>query len=157
MKKLLVIALLCFMGANVKAQSLNLVYSHPGYDNDLEYASHPIVTLDAATGYLHYAFTVNYATAHTRGEIRAGGTLISLALSFDPYSPIEYLEEFTNETMDYNTLPFGLVTHHGSFYIGNRYNSISLISINAGTGYNYVGDPNHVYGYTAYDEYELIP
>lgn len=155
MKKLLVMALLSFIVASAKSQSITLISSNPWFNNDHSYASHPTVTLDSISRQLHYSFTVNYPMTN-RSNIEYGGTMITLGLVMEPYGTIEYLEFFDNETSDYTTLPFGPVTHSGTVDISIWYNHIRLVFISAGTSFSYFNDPYHPQGYQTYDEYEFI-
>lgn len=158
MKKLIVIALLCFLGATVKGQSLNKISSYPASYNNSGYASDPVLTLDSLTGYLHYSYTVNYPVGAQRTDINWGGSYIGISLSLNIYPYNIELYYFNNETEDYNTLPSGQVVHSGSIYIGNTYNFLNLVSIAVGTSFNYFSDPyNFENGYNNYEEYEFIP
>lgn len=157
MKKLVFIALLCCVGVMAKSQSLRLIGTNPGYLNDPSYASHPIITLDSLTGYLHYSFTVNYPTGAEWSNIDWGGTLISIGIVYGTYDTVENLLTFDNETSDYTTLPSGQVVHSGSIYIGNRFSTLNQVAISASTGFIYNGMPNQLEGYSTYDEYEFIP
>jgi len=157
MKKLIVIALFCIIGASVKAQSINKVASTPGSNNDYTYASDPILTLDSLTGYLHYSYTVNYPVGAQREDIIFGGSSIYILLCINAYPYQVYPVEFNNESDDYTTLPSGQVVHSGSIYIGNIYNILTLINISVSTGFTYSGDPYTYNSHQMMDEYEFIP
>jgi uncharacterized membrane protein YbjE (DUF340 family) len=89
MKKLILMALLCVIGMTVKAQSISLRDSYPGFNNEAGYVVGPILTLDSLTGHLHYSFTVNYpmGAAH-RDDVQARGAYLSIGLVLNPYGSI---------------------------------------------------------------------